>query len=221
MAISGDLGACGSGGGEEALGVGNAPRSLGHSPNRVRSGGLGEELGRGESTTAIWAIGGLGSSTSSGNGMRGPRDASELWAPVNSVEESSRSRYIAKFSDGAVIQNDSVEDYEILAKHGGGYPGFISWFKQTANFESMDGELRQAGNGFDYKTFYRCEEGYEEEAAKVIEAECRRLLQNLRHEARPQAIRDYYTTRGLKKQKKECRGKYLKKEQYMKVITYS
>ncbi|KAI5014738.1 hypothetical protein ZWY2020_056128 [Hordeum vulgare] len=65
-------------------------------------------------------------------------------------------------------------------------------------------------------TFYRCEEGYEEEAAKVLEAECRRLLQNLRREARPQAIRDYYATRGIKKQK-ECRGKYLKKDQYMKV----
>ena len=55
----------------------------------------------------------------------------------------------------------------------------------------------------------------------VLEAECRRLLQNLCHEARPQAIRDYYATRGIKKQKKDCRGKFLKKEQYMKVITYS
>jgi len=71
------------------------------------------------------------------------------------------------------------------------------------------------------QTFYRCEDGYEEEAARVLEAECRRLLQNLRHEARPQAIRDYYATRGIKKEKKDCRGKFLKKEQYMKVITYS
>ncbi|KAI5000729.1 hypothetical protein ZWY2020_010688 [Hordeum vulgare] len=67
------------------------------------------------------------------------------------------------------------------------------------------------------QTFYRCEDGYEEEAAKVLKAECRRLLQNLRHEARPQAIRDYNVTRGIKKQKKDCRGKFLKKEQYMKV----
>ncbi|KAI4997138.1 hypothetical protein ZWY2020_052480 [Hordeum vulgare] len=67
------------------------------------------------------------------------------------------------------------------------------------------------------QTFYRCEDGYEEEASKVLEAECRRLLQNLRHEARPRAIRDYYATRGIKKQKKDCRGKFLKKEQYMKV----
>ncbi|KAI4969697.1 hypothetical protein ZWY2020_000611 [Hordeum vulgare] len=62
-----------------------------------------------------------------------------------------------------------------------------------------------------------CEDGYEEEAARVLEAECRRLLQNLRHEARPHAIRDYYATRGIKKQKKDCRGKFLKMEQYMKV----
>ena len=43
----------------------------------------------------------------------------------------SNSHYVAKFSDGAVIENDSVEEYELLSKTGGGYPGFISWFKQT------------------------------------------------------------------------------------------
>ena len=67
------------------------------------------------------------------------------------------------------------------------------------------------------QTFYRCEDGYEEEAARVLEAECRRLLQNLRHEA----LRYYYAMRGIKKKKKECHEKYEKKEQYMKVITYS
>ncbi|XP_073361469.1 uncharacterized protein [Aegilops tauschii subsp. strangulata] len=45
-------------------------------------------------------------------------------------------------------------------------------------------------------TFYRCEEGYEEDAAHVIENVCKRLLQNLRHEARVQAVRDYYALRG-------------------------
>ena len=43
----------------------------------------------------------------------------------------SYSRYVVLFSYGAVIQKDSVEEYELLAKQGGGYPGFISWFKQT------------------------------------------------------------------------------------------
>ena len=28
---------------------------------------------------------------------------------------------------------DSVEEYELPTKQGGGYPGFISWFKQTVN----------------------------------------------------------------------------------------
>ena len=59
-------------------------------------------------------------------------------------------------------------------------------------------------------TFYRCEEGYEEDSANVI--------QNLRHEARVQAVRDYYALRGIKKTKPACRDKFLSKEQYMKVI---
>ena len=66
------------------------------------------------------------------------------------------------------------------------------------------------------QTFYRCEEGYE--AADVIHRECKRLLQNLWHEARVQAVRDYYAGRGIKKPKQECRDKFLSKEQYMKVI---
>ena len=68
------------------------------------------------------------------------------------------------------------------------------------------------------QTFYRCEEGYEEDATHVIENVCKRLLQNLRHEARVQAVRDYYTGCGIKKPKQECRDKFLSKEKYMKVI---
>ena len=71
------------------------------------------------------------------------------------------------------------------------------------------------------QTFYRCEEGYEEDSANVIQNICKRLLQNLRHEARVQAVRDYYAGRGIKKPKQECRDKFLSKEKYMKVITYS
>ena len=66
--------------------------------------------------------------------------------------------------------------------------------------------------------FYRCEEGYEEEAADVIHKECKRLLQNLRHEVRVQAVRDYYAGRGIKKPKQESHDKFLSKEKYMKVI---
>ncbi|KAI5002884.1 hypothetical protein ZWY2020_027534 [Hordeum vulgare] len=36
-----------------------------------------------------------------------------------------------------------------------------------ADAESMDAELRQVANGFDYKAYYTCDEGYEEDAAKV------------------------------------------------------
>ena len=70
------------------------------------------------------------------------------------------------------------------------------------------------------ETFYRCEEGYEDDAAKVIETECRRLLQNFRHEARVQAVRDYYATRRIRIDKAKCRDAKMEKEHYMKVITY-
>ena len=68
------------------------------------------------------------------------------------------------------------------------------------------------------QTFYRCKEGYEEEAPDVIHKECKCLLQNLRHEGRVQSVRDYYADRGIKKSKQECRDIFLSKEQYMKVI---
>ncbi|KAI5016606.1 hypothetical protein ZWY2020_006457 [Hordeum vulgare] len=63
----------------------------------------------------------------------------------------------------------------------------------------------------------RCEEGYEEDAAKVSKTECHRLLQNFRYEARVQAVRDYYATRRIKKDKAKCRDSKMEKEHYMKV----
>ena len=71
------------------------------------------------------------------------------------------------------------------------------------------------------QTFYRCAEGQEEAAARVIDNECRRLLGNFRHEARTQAVRDYFASAGIRRKKEKCRVKYLSKEKYMKVITYS
>ena len=56
-------------------------------------------------------------------------------------------------------------------------------------------------------------EGEQEATCMVVENECKRLLQNLRHEARVQAVRDYYAGRGIKKPKQECRDKFLSKEQ--------
>ena len=68
------------------------------------------------------------------------------------------------------------------------------------------------------QTFYRCEEGYEEEEANVIENVCKRLLQNLRHKARVQAVRDYYASNNIRRANEKCHNKYLSKEKYMKVI---
>ena len=55
----------------------------------------------------------------------------------------------------------------------------------------------------------------------VVEAEFKRLLQNLRHKARVQAVRDYYASQGIRRAKTKCRDKFLSKEKYMQVITYS
>ena len=55
----------------------------------------------------------------------------------------------------------------------------------------------------------------------VVENECKRLLQNLRHEARVQAVRDYYASKGITRGKQKCHCKFLSKEKYMQVITYS
>ena len=52
----------------------------------------------------------------------------------------------------------------------------------------------------------------------VLEAECKRLLQNLWHEARVQAVRDYYASKGIRRAKKKCRGKFLSREKYLAVI---
>src|ERR1044072_3184882 len=49
-----------------------------------------------------------------------------LLIPMNSY-----SRYAAKFSNGVVIESDSIAEYELLANQGYGNPGFISWFKRT------------------------------------------------------------------------------------------
>ena len=52
----------------------------------------------------------------------------------------------------------------------------------------------------------------------VVETECKRLLQNLRHEARVQAVRDYYASKGIRRAKKKCRAKFLSRDKYLAVI---
>ena len=51
----------------------------------------------------------------------------------------------------------------------------------------------------------------------MLDFECKRLLQSVRHEMQVQAIHDYYAKRGLKRSKAECRVKFLRREQYMMV----
>ena len=55
----------------------------------------------------------------------------------------------------------------------------------------------------------------------VVETECKLLLQNIRHEARVQAVQNCYASKGIRRAKKKCCGKFLSKEKYMQVITYS
>ena len=71
------------------------------------------------------------------------------------------------------------------------------------------------------QTFYRCLEEHEADAAMVLEAECKHLLQTTRHEARVQVVQDYYASTKIRRQKKKFRVKYLSKDKYMMVITYS
>ena len=52
----------------------------------------------------------------------------------------------------------------------------------------------------------------------VLKAECKRLLQNLQHDARVQAVRDYYASQGIRRAKKKCRGKFLSRDKYLSVI---
>ena len=66
-----------------------------------------------------------------------------------------------------------------------------------------------------------CLEEHEADAAMVLEAECKHLLQNLWHKVRVQAVQDYYASTNIRRQKKKCRVKYLSRDKYMKVITYS
>ena len=52
----------------------------------------------------------------------------------------------------------------------------------------------------------------------VLEAECKRLLQNLWHEARVQAVQDYYASQGIRRAKKKCCSNFLSREKYLSII---
>ena len=52
----------------------------------------------------------------------------------------------------------------------------------------------------------------------VVENECKRLLHNLKHKARVQAVRDYYASQGIRRAKKKCRSKFLSRDKYLSAI---
>jgi len=70
------------------------------------------------------------------------------------------------------------------------------------------------------QSYHRVEEGTEEAAKKNLEKECKRLLNNTRHEMRVQAVRDWYAKQGEPKMKAECRKLYPDKTEYMEVRTF-
>jgi hypothetical protein len=67
------------------------------------------------------------------------------------------------------------------------------------------------------QSYHRVEEGTEEAAKKNLEKECKRLLNNTRHEMRVQAVRDWYAKKNELKPKAECRKLFPDKTQYMEV----
>ena len=67
------------------------------------------------------------------------------------------------------------------------------------------------------QVYYKVDESKEQEEADVIVAEATRILQNIRHEMRVQAVRNYYAKQGHKRSKKECRKKLLTRAQYLTV----
>ena len=67
------------------------------------------------------------------------------------------------------------------------------------------------------QSYHRVEEGTEEASKKNLEKECKRLLNNTRHEMRVQAVRDWYAKQNEPKTKAECRKLFPDKTQYMEV----
>ena len=68
------------------------------------------------------------------------------------------------------------------------------------------------------QTYYRCDEGFEARAEQVTTKACKKLVSNIHHEVRIQAIVTYYGSKlGERKTKKEAREMQLTREQYLEV----
>ena len=68
------------------------------------------------------------------------------------------------------------------------------------------------------QTYYRCDEGFEAKAEQVTTKACKKLVTDMHHEARVQAIITYYGSKlGERKTKKDAREMQLTREQYREV----
>jgi len=68
------------------------------------------------------------------------------------------------------------------------------------------------------QTYYRCEEGFEARAEQATTKACKKLVTDMHHEARIQAIVTYYGSKlGERKTKKDSREMQLTREQYLEV----
>ena len=68
------------------------------------------------------------------------------------------------------------------------------------------------------QTYYRCEEGFEARAEQVTTKACKKLVTDMHHEARIQAIITYYGSKLEEKvSKEEARKMTLTQDQYLEV----
>ena len=68
------------------------------------------------------------------------------------------------------------------------------------------------------QTYYRCEEGFEARAEQATTKACKKLITDMHHEVRIQAIITYYGSKlGEKVSKEEARKMTLTRDQYLEV----
>jgi hypothetical protein len=68
------------------------------------------------------------------------------------------------------------------------------------------------------QTYFRCEERFEARAEQVTTKACKKLVTDMHHEVRIQAIVTYYGSKlGERKTKKDAREMQLTQEQYIEV----
>ena len=64
--------------------------------------------------------------------------------------------------------------------------------------------------------YYRCEKGFEAKTEQVTTKACKKLVTDMHHEARIEAIVTYYRSKlGERKTKKDAREMQLTREQYV------